>query len=148
MPQFARPAADTFNSGWEEDDGTTVAIFDQIDEAVRDDADFIRTVLNPTSAVYVTKLSAVEDPVSGIGHVIDYTFGKNAAGGGRVDQTFELREAYVSEANQGTLIASQSHVDVPAGFNAGSFTLTGLQADSILDYTNLYTRVTTSQIPE
>ena len=140
MVQFARPSTDTTRDNWEEDDGTTVDIFDQIDEVVADDADFIRTVLTPTSDVYVTKLTTLEDPISSTGHIVRYRYGKQTAGGDQIDLTVQLREAYVNEGTPGTLIHSEVHTNIGVVWIAGSFTLSGAEADSITDYTNLYLR--------
>jgi hypothetical protein len=140
MAQFARPSTDTTRDNWEEDDGTTASIFDQIDESVADDADYIRTVLTPTSDVYVTKLSTLEDPLSSTGHVVRYRYGKDAAGGDQIDITVELRQGYVNEGTPGTLIASATHTNVSSGWTAGTITLSGPEADAITDYTDLYLR--------
>ncbi len=112
MAQFARPSADTLRDNWEEDDGTTVDIFDQIDEVASDDADFIRTVLTPTNDVYVCALTAVTDPVSSTGHVVRYRYGKDSASGDQIDITVQLRQGYVNEGSPGTLIASATHTNV------------------------------------
>lgn len=146
MAQFGRPSADTLRDNWEEDDGTTTDIFDQIDEAVADDADYIRTVLTPTSDVYVTKLTNLEDPLSSTGHVVRYRYGKSASGGDRIDITVELRQGYTNEGSQGTLIASATHTDVGAFPVAGSITLSGAEADSITDYTSLYLRFVANKV--
>ena len=140
MAQFARPSADTLRDNWEEDDGTTATIFDQIDEAAADDADYIRTVLTPTNDVYVTKLSSIEDPVSSTGHIVRYRYGKSAAGGDQIDITVQLRQGYVNEGTPGTLIAALTHTDVGAFPQAGTFTLAGAEADAITNYGDLYLR--------
>jgi len=142
MAQFGRPSTDTTRDNWEEDDGGTTDIWDQIDEASRDDADFIRTGLTPTADVYVTKLTTLEDPLSSTGHIVRYAYGKSAAGGDQIDQVVQLRQGYVSEGTPGTLIAAQTHTDVAAFPVAGTFTLSGGEADSITDYTSLYIRIT------
>ena len=76
MAQFGRPSTDTTRDNWEEDDGTTTSIFDQIDETSADNADFIRTVLTPTNDVYVTKLTSVVDPCPLLGISSAITTGK------------------------------------------------------------------------
>jgi hypothetical protein len=54
MAQFARPSTDTTVDNWQEDDGTTDALCGEIDEAVADDADFIRSQITPTAATRST----------------------------------------------------------------------------------------------
>ena len=146
MAQFGRPSTDTTRDNWTEDDGTTTAIFDQIDEAVADDGDYIMTQLVPTNDVYVTKLTTLEDPVSSTGHVIRYRYGKNAAGGATIELTVQLRQGYVAEGTLGTLIASATHADAGAFPQAGSITLSGAEADSITNYDDLFIRLVANQV--
>lgn len=147
MPQFGRPSTDTLRDNWEEDDGTTVDIFDQIDEVTADDLDFIRTVTAPTSDVYVTKLTSVEDPLSSTGHIVRYRYGKEAAGGGQIDLTIQLRQGYVSEASQGTLIATVATlVNIGVVWIAGSYTLSAAEADAITNYADLFIRYVGNQV--
>jgi hypothetical protein len=127
--------------GWEEDDGTTVAIFDQINEGTPDDTSYIRTGLAPAGSVAVFQLSPLVDPVSSSDHVVSYRYGKDAAGGDAVDLLVELRQGYVSEGAQGTLIADATHTNIAAGWTDGSFTLDAGEADAITDYTNLFVRM-------
>lgn len=141
MAQFARPSTDTTRDNWEEDDGTTTSIYDQIDETVADDTDYIRTGLTPTSDVYVTKLTSVTDPVSSTGHIVRYRYRKDSSAGEQIDITVQLRQGYTNEGSPGTLIAAQTHTDASgAAWNAGTFTLTAGEADSITDYADLYLR--------
>ncbi len=141
MAQFGRPSVDTTRDNWTEDDGTTTDIFDQIDESVADDADYIKTQLTPTDDVYVTKLTTLEDPISSSGHIVRFRYRKDAAGGDSLDLLTELRQGYTNEGAQGTLIASQNNTDISgAGWVDGTFTLSGGEADSITDYTDLYLR--------
>lgn len=146
MAQFGRPSTDTTRDNWEEDDGGTTDIFDQIDEVSADDADYIRTGLAPTNDVYVTKLTTLEDPVSSSNHVVRYRYGKDAAGGAQIDQTVQLRQGYVNEGSPGTLIAELGHTDVAAFPVAGTFTLSAGEANSITDYTDLYLRFVANQV--
>lgn len=141
MAQFGRPSTDTTRDNWEEDDGTTTDIFDQIDEASADDNDFIRTGLTPTDDVYVTKLTNVEDPISSSNHIVRYRYRKEATGGDQINLTVQLRQGYTNEGSPGTLIASASHTDISgSAWTAGTFTLSGAEADNITDYTSLYLR--------
>jgi hypothetical protein len=147
MAQFGRPSTDTTREAWEEDDGGTTAIFDQIDEASIDDGDFIRSALAPTSDVYVTKLTALEDPVSSTGHIVRYRYGKDAAGGAQIDLTVQLREGYVSEGTPGTLIATLgTHTDISDTLTTEAVTLSGGEADAITDYADLFLRFVANQV--
>ena len=111
-----------------------------MDETVADDADYIRTQLSPTSDVYVTKLSPVNDPLVSDGYVVRYRYGKNSASGQQTDLTVQLRQDYVSEGAQGTLIAQAVHTNIGVFPIAGTFSLSGAEADSVTDHSNLFIR--------
>jgi len=141
MAQFGRPSTDTTRDNWVEDDNSTTDIFDQIDEASSDDADYIKTQLTPTNDVYVTKLTTLEDPVSSANHIVRFRYRKEATGGDIIGLVTELRQGYVNEGTPGTLIATQTNADISgSAWVAGTFTLSGAEADAITDYTNLYLR--------
>lgn len=142
MAQFGRPSADTYNSdGWTEDDGTSDALYGEIDEVAADDGDYIRSALTPTADVYVCKLSNLEDPLSSSSHTVRYRYGKDSSSGDQIDLTVQLRQGYVNEGTPGTLIATVgTHTNIASGWTAGSYTLSGGEADAITDYTSLYLR--------
>lgn len=144
--QFARPSTDTTREAWEEDDGTTTDIWDQIDEVSADDADYIRSAQVPTTDAYVTKLTTLTDPLQSTGHIVRYRYGKDVAAGAQIDIVVQLRQGYVSEASLGTLIASATHTNVGLFPIAGTFTLSGAEADAITNYADLYLRITANQV--
>jgi hypothetical protein len=146
MAQFARPTADLVNQSWTEDDGTTTDLFDQIDESVADDGDFVQSAVAPTSDVYAVDLGTLEDPVSSTGHVVRYRYKKNTSGGSQIDLTVQLRQGYVNEGTQGTLIASAAHTNISDTITAGSITLSGGEADSITNYADLQLRFVANQV--
>jgi hypothetical protein len=146
MSQFGRPIADTLIDNWQTQAGGVTNIYQQIDEVVADEADFARTQLFPTSDVLVVKLTVLEDPVSSINHFIRYHYGKDLAGGAQIDQTVELRQGYVNEGSPGTLIAQWIHTDVGVMPQSVVQTLSGPQADSITDYSDLYLRFVGNQV--
>ena len=147
MAQFGRPSADTNNDGaWTEDDGTSTTIFSEIDESSADSADYIRSALAPTSDPYVTKLTTLEDPVSSSGHHVRYRYGKDASGGAQIDLTVQLRQGYTDEGSPGTLIKEWTHTDISDTPADADQTLSGGEADSITDYTDLYLRFVANQV--
>ena len=146
MAQFGRPSTDTTNESYTDQAGGAVTIYTTIDEVVADDADFIRSAVTPTSDVYVTKLTSVTDPGLSTGHVVRYRYSKDAAAGAQIDLTVELRQDYVNEASQGTLIHSQPHTNIGEAWTAGTFTLTGPEADAITAYASLYLRMVCNQV--
>lgn len=146
MPQYGRPSADTTRVNWEDQNGEIVDIYRGIDEVNANDADFVRTSLVPVSAVYVTKLSSLVDPMASNGHTVRYRYGKDQAGGAQINLTVELRQGYTNEGAPGTLIASTTHSNVAAFPVDGSFALAGTEADSITDYSALSLRFVASQV--
>ena len=147
MAQFGRPSADTNNDGaWVDQAAGSSNIYQSIDEVTASDADYIESPLGPVNDVYVTALTTLEDPVSSTGHIVRWRVGKNTSGGATLNITVELRQGYVSEASQGTLIATCSNAEaVPDSFTDDSHTLSGGEADSITDYSSLYLRFLVNQ---
>lgn len=147
MAQFGRPSADTYNAdGWVEDDDTSVDMYLEIDEVSASDTDYVKSPVAPTSDVYVTALSSVEDPLSSSGHVVRYRYQKEAAGGAQIDLTVQLRQGYVNEGTPGTLIASATVTDMGTGWTTGSFTLSAGEADAITNYASLFLRFVANQV--
>ena len=143
MPQFARPDADTYNGdGWTEDDGDTTNMFLEVDEASPDDADFVRSPVTPTNDVVVFRLSDVTDPVSSVNHIMRVRYSADQASQETIDFLFELRQAYVNEGSQGTLIVSKAVNGITSTtWVTDSTTLSGAEADAITDYTALFIRI-------
>lgn len=141
MPQFARPDSDVVIGSWTEDDGTTDALFGEIDETTQSDTDFVKsedlTSAGDTSA-FAVSLSDVTDPTSSTGHTIRAALRKQ--GTAQIDGTVELRQGYVSEGTQGTLIATLSQSDLTTSFTEYTHTLSAGEADAITDYTDLQLR--------
>jgi hypothetical protein len=142
MPQFGRPDATTTNDGlFTDQGGGSVNLHLVVDEVTADDADFIRSVATPTSDTIVFSLSDVTDPVSSTGHIIRMRTSTDLAAQEAIDFTQELRQGYVSEASQGTLIASQQRLGVTsATWTTSAYTLSGAEADAITNYADLFIR--------
>lgn len=147
MAQFGRPSADTSIGGYTDQAGGTTSIFGTIDEVTASDADFIRSVVAPASAPYATALTSVEDPVSSSGHVVRCRMAKDAAGGAQIDATVQLRQGYVSEASQGTLIATMTATsNISETFTTFTYTLSAAEADAISNYASLFIRIVANQV--
>ena len=146
MPQFARPNADITDGNWLNDAGSAVDLFASIDEVTPSDTDFIESGLAPSSDAVAMHLSDPEDPQSSTGHIIRWRRGKNTSGGAQIDLTTQLRQGYVSEASQGTLITSQADNNIPDAFTTTSYTLSGAEADSITNYADLQLRIVANQV--
>jgi hypothetical protein len=131
--QFSRPDNDDSIGSYTDDGGGTTNIHDAIDEVTASDTDYIRSENDPSTSLCVIGISSVTDPVSSTGHVVRYRYAKGQSGGGSpgvVDIVIRLREGT-------TTIASQSHSGITTTWTDGSFTLSGAEADSITDYSNL-----------
>lgn len=141
MPQYGRPSADVTSSSFATQNAVTTNIYTYIDEAVRDDADYIVSNTSPSNNVYVCKLSSLTDPLTNTGHVVTFTYARSVdTNAEQIDLLVQLREAYANEASPGTHIANVSITDIPYTWTANTLTLTGVQADAITDYANLYLR--------
>lgn len=141
MAQFARPDADTTIGNFQDQAGGTLNIFQAIDEVVANDADYIRSPVSPVNEVYVCRLSDVTDPASSSGHIMRMRTATDLDAQESLNFTQQLRQGYVSEASQGTLIASQSRTGVTStAFLTSAYTLTGAEADAITNYADLFYR--------
>lgn len=146
MAQFARPSSDFNNPGaYTDQAGGATTIYTTIDEVTYSDADYIRSPLAPSSAVYVTKLSSVEDPVSSTGHYLRTRYAKDAAGGSTIGLVVQLRQAYVSEGVPGTQICERTFANISEAFTPDAYNLSVGEADSITAYDNLYIRYVANQ---
>ena len=145
MAQFGRPSADTTIGNWEDELGGTASIFQSIDETSPSDSDFVTSEFAPSSSPYVTKLSSVTDPNVSTGHTVRYRARKDPSTGAQIDLIVELRQGYVSEGSQGTLIATDTEVNLPTSFTTFAFTLSSGEADSITDYSSLFLRFVADQ---
>mgnify|MGYP001617717544 FL=1 len=141
MPQFGRPDGTTTLGTYTDQGGGVTNIHLTIDEVVADDADYIRSVASPINEAYVCSLSNVTDPVSSTGHIIRMRTAVDLAAQESLDFTHQLRMTYVSEASQGTLIASQTRLGVTSTtWTTSAYTLSAAEADAITDYNALYFR--------
>lgn len=128
MAQFARPDSDVTIGTW-----TPTPLYQQIDEVTPSDVDYIESAKNPVNDTCEVDLSDVEDPEVSTGHVIRYRYKKDATGGNIIDLIVRLMQGAVE-------IASWTHNDIGDTIVQAEQTLTGPQADSITDYTDLRLR--------
>jgi hypothetical protein len=133
-PQYARPSTDTtvtnFNST------TGAPHFEDIDEVIPVTADVVFGTA--TTGVYVSKLTAVTDPVEHGGHFLRFWADILSWVSGTL--TLQLRQGYVSEGSQGTLIKSTSITGTSA-LQKVDLELTPSEAALITNYADLYLRV-------
>lgn len=146
MAQFARPNSDIVDGNWIKSTGGNTDLFSMIDETPFDDVDYIESGIAPSTDAVAIHLSDVADPVSSINHIVRYRYGKDSAAGAQIDIVVQLRQGYTGEGTQGTLIHAETHTNVGSGFTAGTFTLSGAEADAITNYNDLQIRITANQV--
>ena len=134
--QFARPNSDVSKGSWTDTAGgdSDGVLYDEINESVRSDANYARSaslnLISPTTDQWTAGLSSVTDPQTSSNHIVSYVYRKNTAGGITIAITTRLMQG-------GTEIASWTHSDVGSSFTLAQQTLTGVQTDSITNYSNL-----------
>jgi len=118
--QYARPTSDVSTGTWTASTGSD--LFDMLDETGADDGDYITTTSASTCEVALGSLS---DPASSSSHIVRYRI--SATGGGII---VRLREG-------STTIASWTHNPAPGSLTTYAQTLSGGEADSIINYAAL-----------
>lgn len=124
--QFARPTADDVVGNW-----ITSPLYSKINETPYDDGVFIQSEPNPIFSTCRVKISSLTDPSVSTGHIVRYRYQKNLASEQPINIVVRLYQG-------ATIIAQATHTDVGNPWTSGSFTLSGTEADSITDYTDLY----------
>lgn len=146
MAQFARPNLTTTLLNYTDQGGGIVNIHLAIDEVSADDADYIRSPTSPANEVYVCTLSSVTDPALSTGHIMRMRTAVDVGSQESLDFTQQLRQGYISEASQGTLIASQSRTGVTSTtWTTSTYTLSAAEADAITNYASLFFRLTSNK---
>lgn len=151
MAQYAAPNADITDGNWLDETAGNTDLYDGLppgtpgSPGAGDDSTYIESPSAPSSEACAFDLANLEDPVSSSNHIIRWRRGKDAAGGAQIDLTVQLRQGYTGEGAQGTQITSQSDTDIPDSFTNTSYTLSGGEADTITDYTDLQVRFVANQ---
>ncbi len=139
MAQFARPITpDLDNTGlW-----ITAPLWSKINEGGGGDGVVVVSDSNPTtSEPFTVDLETITDPESATGHILRIRWAKNSGGGGNKTIRIELREGYVSEGSQGTLIATDDYAINSTTLRTDATTMSAGEANSITDYADLQIRV-------
>jgi hypothetical protein len=91
---------------------------------------------------FTVDLSTIaDDPGLSTGHILRIRWAKNSGGGGNKTIRIELREGYVNESTQGTLIATDDYAINSTTLRTDETTLSGAEANAITDYADLQIRV-------
>lgn len=124
-PQAAVPIADNFTGMW----GFT-PLWPKLDVL---DVDFIESGLSPVIVdVCEVQLGPLNDPLTSEAHILRYVYDKSAVAGDRIDLVVRLMQGT-------TQIAAWSHADIEP-YTEAEHTLTGTEADSITNYSDLRLR--------
>lgn len=124
--QFGRPVADVADGAWTNEVGSAVNLYASIDETTASDADYIQSSASPAVADETKiRLGALDDPLTGSGHILRVRYGKDATGGDRIDLVVTL---YAADGT--TVITSQTYTDIDA-LTTAEIALTGPEADAI-----------------
>ena len=123
--QLIRPTSDITSGAWSPSTGTD--LFAMLDEVSPNDSDFITTTSTSTAEV---GLSTAGDPAVSTGHIIRY----------RAKGTGTLTVSLI----QGTTVIATNVPSLTTSFQTYTFTLSGAEADSITDYSNLRLRFVSS----
>jgi len=151
MAQYSVPDADLVDGNWVDQGSSNADLYADIAPGTPgsigagDDATYAVSPSAPSDEACGFGLSNIEDPVSSSGHIMRWRRQKNAAGGATINLTMQLREGYVDEGTQGTLINAYADNDIPDAYATQTDTLTGGEADSITDYTDLQLRMSADQ---
>lgn len=130
------PSADSVDGNWTDSGGGT-SLAAQIDETSASDADYILSELSPSNSSCRVKLASGGDPGVSTGHVIEWRVGKDTTGGQTINVTVTLRQGGGNSLGGGTQIATFTRNNVDA-LTTYQETLSGGEADSITNYTDLY----------
>lgn len=140
VPQWLRPSSDVILGNWVDEASATSSIYDGLDEHMPADSDFARSGSTPSNDAYVVRLGAGGEPANPDGpHVVTYRYYRDGTAE-QVDLTVELRQGYVDETSQGTLVASWTHYNISTETVTTRQTLTSTQRGNITDYSDLYLR--------
>lgn len=117
------------------------------------DNSHIKSPSNSGDHILVCKLSTqtiypLAAPPSGTttGFILSLRMRKDLSTGGQVNGLIELRQDYLNESTQGTLICQIQQADVTPTFTDFTHTLTSDEIALITDYGNLYVRVVGSSL--
>lgn len=128
--QMLRPNADSSLGGWTDQASGTTNIYQSIDDVTPSDSDYVQSASLPTSSVARFKLSNGDDPGSDNNHFVVYRYRK-PENAGTVNLTVRLMEGTTTRA-------TWTHNGIGTEWTTVNQLLSGAEAASITDYTNLY----------
>jgi hypothetical protein len=129
-----RPDADTSTGSWTNEVDAAV-LFPSIDEAIIDDADYIKSSATPANDVCKIRLS---DPLFSPAQPFSVNYRYRKSGSLQIDLTVRLLEGV-------TQIATFTHTNIADTFVTAEQILTTPQFTSITDFTNLFIEFTANK---
>lgn len=129
------PVSDVSVGQWKNNLGGTINLFQAVDEPVIDDLDFLTTPVTATASVIEQKFPHMIDPNSSTGHQLSYRI--------KVTNT-SPHSVRVSLMEGTTERAFWVHDNLPLGFQDFTRVLTAVQADSIVNYSDLRIKISVS----
>ena len=142
MVQTLTPSSDLHVGAWRTDTNAATGLYSALADV--SETNYIQSEISPNNSPYVVALGSATDPVSSTGHTVSWAHRNPESGD--LNLVVELRQGYVSEASQGTLIASWTSNDIPGTFTTATQTLTAPQADSITNYGALSLRFVADEV--
>lgn len=141
MAQFGRPSSTVSNDIYT-GVGDTTNLWENLNESTASDTDYNYSDDN-SNGTFEVALNSLNDPSSSAGHIVRYRIAQFDGGvlgnGGGSSSSVE------TALYQGTTqIATSGAITTTSAWTSGSFTLSGTEADSITDYTDLRLRFTIS----
>lgn len=134
---YARPDGDVSAGSWTDQTGSTANLYAVIDETSADDADYVKSsTLTSGSDTLEVSLSDINDPTTSTDHLVRYRY-RRQGNSTAMTLTVSLRQG----ASQ---IASWTHTNVGTSYVTAEQTLSGAEADSITDYSDLRLRFVAS----
>jgi hypothetical protein len=111
--QFVRPVSDRLAGGWTTETGATTNLYASVDEAAASFADYIRSENNPATSPVVLRLGALSQPAGTVADgQVQLRVQYDKEGAATAALVVQLRQGYVSEGSQGTLIASTTDSNI------------------------------------
>jgi len=138
-PAFAQeffvmwPNADTSIGSWTDQAGGTTNLYTRLDDwPSADDADYVRSELNPTNSAAKFALRDPGAVDASKAHNIKYRYYKEDSGGQQIDLTVRLVQG------ASTVIATWTHLDIGGTIVEAQQALSAGEISSITDYTALH----------
>jgi hypothetical protein len=119
---LSRPDADLSAGGWTTHLGGTTDLWQVVDEAAADDADYVRSVLDPAADTLILSLEALDDAgvSDAASHRLRFRYSKPSGDTARIDLAVTVQAG-------ATDVATRTFEDIPDGWTEGLVELTAAE---------------------